>query len=65
MRQEPKHLTKKEKRINKMEKVIRVCEITGRMTTIADNLTTEQAMTMVKDLAKEDEFGMYRRVIKG
>lgn len=48
-----------------MEKVIRICELTGRVKTIADNLTTEQAMTMVKDLSKKDEFGMYRRVIKG
>ena len=48
-----------------MEKVIRICEITGRKTTIADNLTTEQAMAMVKDLAKDDEFGMYCRVVKG
>ena len=48
-----------------MEKVIRICEITGRKTIIADNLTTEQAMAMVKDLSKTDEFGMYRRVVKG
>ena len=48
-----------------MEKVIRICELTGRMRTVADNLTTEQAMAMVKDLSKKDEFGMYRRVVKG
>ena len=47
-----------------MEKVIRICEITGRMTVVADNLTTEQAMHMVKNLSQEDQFGDYRRVRK-
>ena len=46
-----------------MEKVIRICEITGRMTVVATNLTTEQAIAMVRELAKEDEFGEYRRVL--
>jgi hypothetical protein len=48
-----------------MEKVIRICELTGRVRTIADNLTTEQAIAIVKDLSKKDEFGTYRRVVKG
>lgn len=46
-----------------MEKVIRICEITGAKTTIATNLTTEEAMELVKRLAKEDEFATYMRVV--
>lgn len=46
-----------------MEKVIRICEITGRMTVVATNLTTEQAMVLVRERAKADEFGDYRRVV--
>jgi hypothetical protein len=46
-----------------MEKVIRICEITGRMTVVATNLTTEQAMALVREKAKADEFGEYRRVL--
>ena len=46
-----------------MEKVIRICELTGRMTVIAENLTTEQAKELVRIRSKEDEFGEYRRVI--
>ena len=45
-----------------MEKVIRICEITGRVMVIATNLTTEQAMALVKEKAKEDAFGQYMRV---
>lgn len=45
-----------------MEKVIRICEITGRMTVIANNLTTEQAKALVKQKSKEDFFGEYRRI---
>jgi hypothetical protein len=47
-----------------MEKVIRICEITGRVTTIADNLTTEQAKALIREQKKNDFFGDYRRVIK-
>ena len=47
-----------------MEKVIRICEITGKVTTIADNLTTEQAQALIRKEAKNDPFGDYRRVIK-
>ena len=46
-----------------MEKVIRICELTGRMTVIAENLTTEQAKELVKTKSREDEVGDYRRVI--
>ena len=44
-----------------MEKVIRICEITGRVTTIATNLTTEEAKALVREKARADEFGDYRR----
>ena len=46
-----------------MEKVIRICELTGRMTVVATDLTTEQAKALVKERAKVDEFGDYRRVV--
>jgi hypothetical protein len=46
-----------------MEKVIRICEITGRMTVVATNLTTEEARALVRERAKADEFGEYRRVL--
>ena len=48
-----------------MEKVIRVSEITGRVITIATNLTTEEAIALVKECAKNDAFATYRRVICG
>jgi hypothetical protein len=47
-----------------MEKVIRICEITGKVTTIADNLTTAQAQALIIKEAKADPFGDYRRVAK-
>lgn len=46
-----------------MEKVIRICEITGNKTTIATNLTHDEAVNLVKRLAKEDEFATYMRVV--
>ena len=46
-----------------MEKVIRVCEITGRVTVVAEGLNTEEAMAMVRKLSREDEFATYRRVV--
>lgn len=52
-----------ERKYIQMEKVIRICEITGKMTVIATNLTTEQAMALVREQAKADEFGDYRRVV--
>lgn len=45
-----------------MEKVIRICEITGRMTVVATNLTSEKAIALVKELSANDEFATYRRV---
>lgn len=47
-----------------MERVIRICEITGRMTVVAENLTTLEAMALVAKKSREDEFGSYRRVAK-
>lgn len=46
-----------------MEKVIRICEITGRVTTVATNLTTEEAKALVRERHTEDPFGDYRRVV--
>jgi hypothetical protein len=48
-----------------MEKVIRICEITGRMTVIATNLTTEQAKALIRERKANDAdpFGDYRRVV--
>ena len=47
-----------------MEKVIRVCEVTGRVSVVADNLTHDEAVAMVVELSKSDSFAMYSRVIK-
>ena len=47
-----------------MEKVIRICEITGRKTVVAENLTTEEAMALVREKSREDEFGSYMRIVK-
>ena len=55
----------KRKGVITMEKVIRICEITGRVTTIATNITTEEAIALVKECAKDDAFATYRRVICG
>lgn len=46
-----------------MEKIIRVCEITGRVNEVAVNLDTATAMAMVKELANKDEFATYMRVV--
>ena len=46
-----------------MERVIRICEITDRMTVVATNLTTDEAMALVKKLAADDPFATYRRVV--
>ena len=45
-----------------MEKVIRVCEITGRVTVVAECVDTERAKELIKELAPKDEFGRYIRV---
>ena len=46
-----------------MEKIIRICELTGRVSVVAEGLSTAEAMEMVKRLSGEDEFAMYRRVV--
>lgn len=46
-----------------MEKVIRICEITGKVTRVAENLTTEEAKALIVKCAKDDPYGEYRRVI--
>ena len=46
-----------------MEKVIRICEITGRVMTVATNLTTEEAKALIIEKKKDDFFGDYRRVV--
>lgn len=58
-----KDTKERERKYKTMEKVIRICEITGRVTTIATNLTTEEAMALVRERARADEFGNYRRVV--
>ena len=47
-----------------MESVIRVCEMTGRVSVVADNLTHDEAVAMVVELSKQGDFAMYRRVVK-
>ena len=47
-----------------MERVIRVCEVTGRVSVVADNLTHDEAVAMVVELSKSDSFAMYSRVVK-
>lgn len=47
-----------------MEKVIRVCEITGKVTVIVENVDTETAIAIVKENAKNDAFARYMRVAK-
>ena len=46
-----------------MEKVIRICEITGKKTVVAEQVDTETAKEIVKKLSREDEFGCYYRVV--
>jgi hypothetical protein len=48
-----------------MEKVIRICELTGHVLTVATNLTTEEAIALIKERAPKDPFGDYRRVLCG
>ena len=45
-----------------MEKVIRICEVTGKVTTIAEGLTSEQAVALIRQLAPADEYASYRRI---
>lgn len=45
-----------------MERVIRVCEITGRKTVIAEGLTSEQAIALIRATAPTDEYARYIRI---
>jgi hypothetical protein len=54
----------KQKGINTMEKVIRICEITGKVTTIAENVDAETAMQIVRENAATDPFARYMRVAR-
>ena len=47
-----------------MEKVIKVCEITGRITTVAENVDAATAMRIVRENATIDPFATYIRVVK-
>lgn len=47
-----------------MEKVIRICEITGKVSTVAENLTTAEAMALVREKSASDEFATYTRVVR-
>ena len=53
----------KEMEVLTMERVIRICEMTGRVTVVAEGLNTEEAMAMVVELSKNGDFAMYRRVV--
>lgn len=46
-----------------MEKIIRICEITGKVSIVAENLDTATAMEKVKELSKKDDLAIYRRVV--
>lgn len=45
-----------------MERVIRVCEITGRKTVVAERVTMYEAMQLIRKLSAEDEFAHYYRI---
>jgi hypothetical protein len=53
----------KEMEVLTMERVIRVCEMTGRVSVVADNLTHDEAVAMVVEMSKSDNFAMYSRVV--
>ena len=46
-----------------MENIIRVCEMTGKVTVVAEGLTTEKAMEMVRELNKTAFLEHYTRVV--
>lgn len=50
------------KEMKEMFKVVRVCEITGRVEVVAKNLDLENAMARVKEMAKADTYATYFRV---
>jgi hypothetical protein len=45
-----------------MERVIRVCDITGRKTVVADGIPMYEAMELIRKLSAEDEFAHYYRI---
>ena len=45
-----------------MERVIRVCDITGRKMVVAERMTMYEAMNLIRKLSAEDEFAHYYRV---
>jgi hypothetical protein len=45
-----------------MERVIRVCDITGRKTVVAEKATRYEAMELIRKLSAEDEFAHYYRI---
>ena len=45
-----------------MEKVIRICEVTGRMTVVAENLFPHDARELVFKSARNDPYGCYYRI---
>lgn len=47
-----------------MEKVVCICEITGKVTVIADGVTTEEAKKIIREKSQENPYGDYRRVVK-
>ena len=50
--------------MKEMFNVVRVCEITGRVTVVAKNLDLENAMLKVKELAEKDRLATFFRVRK-
>lgn len=46
-----------------MEKVIRVCEMTGHVTVVAENLTTEQAKAYIIAHSNPNALYHYARVV--
>ena len=57
------NISTKEMEVLTMERVIRVCEMTGRVSVVADNLTHDEAVAMVVELSKKGDFAMYSRVV--
>ena len=45
-----------------MERVIRVCDITGRKSVVAERVTMYEAMELIRKLSAEDEFAHYYRI---
>ena len=54
--------TERKREVINMEKVIRICEVTGRMTVVAENLFPHDARELVFESAKSDPYGCYYRI---